>query len=77
MNNKLPLLNPRIIGEALEWTNKVIAMCGIMVLPMVGGLYLDRVLGTLCVFTFVGVIFGFSGGMYYLLKMMNSLGKKK
>lgn len=38
-----------------------------------GGYLLDRLFGTLPVFVLVGLVFGFAGAMYYLIRVLGRL----
>jgi len=68
-------MNPKIIAEALKWSNKIFTIAGMMILPIVGGMFLDGMLGSVCAFTIFGTIVGFVGGMYSLLGIANSFSK--
>ncbi len=39
------------------------------------GYFVDRLLGTLPLFLIVGVGIGFAGGLYYLYRALNTLGR--
>ena len=43
-----------------------------MTVPVLGGIWIDSLLGTKYVFAILGVIFGFVGGMYGLLDMVKT-----
>lgn len=53
---------------AMEWVSKITTVALEMVLPAVGGSYLDKRFGTQY-WTFLGVVFGFLVGMWHLLQM--------
>ena len=57
-------------AEAMKWVSVVSTVVGIMVVPALGGFWIDNLLGTRGVFTLLGVVFGFVGGMYGLLYMV-------
>jgi F0F1-type ATP synthase assembly protein I len=52
----------------MEWVTKITTVGLEMVLPAVGGAYLDKRLGT-TYWTLVGVVLGFTVGMWHLLQM--------
>jgi hypothetical protein len=56
---------------ATRWTCDVFVVCAMMALPPLGGSWTDGKLGTVCVFTLIGAVIGFVGGIYYLLKLVN------
>jgi ATP synthase protein I len=56
------------LALAMEWVSKITTVALEMVLPTVGGGYLDRRLGT-TYWTLIGVIVGFLVGMWHLLQM--------
>ncbi len=39
------------------------------------GYFVDRLLGTLPIFLIAGVVIGFAGGLYYLYRALNTLGR--
>ena len=45
---------------------------GIMTLPSLGGIWIDKLLGTKCLFVILGAVFGFVAGMYCLLDMVKA-----
>jgi len=53
---------------AMEWVSKITTVALEMVLPAVGGGYLDKRFGTQY-WTFIGVVVGFVVGMWHLLQM--------
>jgi F0F1-type ATP synthase assembly protein I len=58
------------IVEAMKWVSVVTSVVGVMIVPALGGIWIDSLLGTKCLFTILGVAFGFVGGMYSLLDMV-------
>jgi hypothetical protein len=56
------------MGAALEWVGRIVAIGLVMVLPIVGGNYLDKWLGT-SFWGIAGLIFGFVAGLSSLLVM--------
>lgn len=57
------------IAEAMKWVSVVTSVVGVMIAPVLGGIWIDNLLGTKCLFVILGVIVGFVGGMYCLLDM--------
>ena len=58
------------MAEATKWVSIVTSFVGVMIVPVLGGFWLDNQLGTTPAFTILGAIFGFVGGMYSLLGMV-------
>jgi F0F1-type ATP synthase assembly protein I len=58
------------LAEATKWVSVITSFVGVMIVPALGGIWLDNLLGTTSVFTILGAIFGFVGGMYCLLGMV-------
>ena len=58
------------MAEATKWVSVITSFVGVMIVPALGGIWLDNLLGTTSVFTILGAIFGFIGGMYCLLGMV-------
>jgi hypothetical protein len=72
----LPIENDKCgvsgMAEAVKWVSVVTSVVGIMTVPALGGFWIDNLLGTKGVFTILGVVFGFVGGMYGLLHMVKA-----
>ena len=83
MRQMLPTENDKYgvstIAEAMKWVSVVTSFVGVMIVPALGGIWLDNLLGTKSLFTILGAIFGFVGGMYCLLGMVkgNKAGPHK
>jgi len=60
------------MAEAMSWVSRITSVCGVFALPPLGGMWLDGALGTLPLFVIVGALVGFGGGMYSLIKMVES-----
>lgn len=58
---------------ALEWVSRVLAICVVMVLPGLGGGWLDRRYGT-GYWTLVGFAFGFFSGITALILLVQRDG---
>jgi F0F1-type ATP synthase assembly protein I len=54
---------------AMEWVSRITTISLGMVLPGVAGYWIDLKLGTKMVFLIVGIILGFVGGMWQLIKL--------
>ena len=59
-------------AEAMKWVSVVTSVVGVMTVPTLGGIWIDKLLGTKCLFAILGAIFGFVGGMYCLLGMVKA-----
>jgi F0F1-type ATP synthase assembly protein I len=59
-------------AEAMKSVSIVTSFVGVMTLPALGGIWLDNLLGTKCLFVILGAIIGFVGGMYSLLGMVKA-----
>lgn len=55
------------LAAAAEWTSKITTLAGQMVLPVLAGLWLDRVVGTVWIFLVLGAALGFTSGVYQLV----------
>lgn len=60
------------MAEATKWVSVVTSVVGVMTVPALGGIWIDNLLGTICLFTVSGAIVGFVGGMYSLLEMVKA-----
>jgi hypothetical protein len=56
------------LAEAMEWVSRITAVAFIMVLPGIGGQWLDRWLGTKFI-GLVGFVLGVTSGIAYLVAM--------
>jgi F0F1-type ATP synthase assembly protein I len=54
---------------AMQWVSRITAVAVEMVLPGAIGFWIDSKLGTKVLFLILGVILGFVGGMWQLIKM--------
>jgi hypothetical protein len=64
------------VAVAMRWVSEITSVVFVMTLPALGGIWADHAAGTQCVFTILGAICGFSGGMYALLSMVKANPKK-
>ncbi len=60
---------------AYQWASKITTVSLEMVVPGVVGLFVDRWLGTVVLFTLVGFGLGLSLGIVHLLRMTDSSGE--
>ncbi len=60
------------MAEAMKWVSVVTSFVGVLVVPAFGGIWIDHLLGTKCLFVILGVILGFTGGMCSLLDMVKA-----
>ena len=58
------------MAEAMKWVSVVTSVVGVMLVPALGGIWIDNLLGTKFLFMILGVIVGFAGGLYCLLEMV-------
>jgi F0F1-type ATP synthase assembly protein I len=58
---------------ALNWVSRVLAICVVMVLPGIGGGWLDRRFGT-GYWTVIGFVFGFASGFTALILLVKRDG---
>jgi F0F1-type ATP synthase assembly protein I len=76
MRQMLPTENDKYgvgsMAEAMKWVSVVTSVVGVMTVPPLGGIWIDNLLGTKCLFAILGAIFGFVGGMYCLLGMVKA-----
>ena len=66
MNGNRPSADP--LALAMEWVSKITTVALEMVLPAIGGGYLDQRLGTKY-WALAGLVLGFTVGMWHLLQM--------
>lgn len=64
-------------ARAYDQASQVFSACLIMVLPSLGGYFLDQRLDTKLVFTLSGLLFGFIMGFVQLVKLTNSKPESK
>jgi F0F1-type ATP synthase assembly protein I len=62
---------------AMDWTSRITAISMEMVLPTLGGLWLDHRLGTQPLFLVVGAMIGFSIAMSSLVRLGKQGPKQK
>lgn len=60
------------LAEATKWVSVVSSVVGVMTVPALGGIWLDNLLGTKCLFVILGALVGLVGGMYCLLEMLKA-----
>ena len=63
-------------AKALSWVSNITAISVMMVLPALGGYYLDQYFGTVALFMFLGMIFGLAAGFFQLMKLVNYRNEK-
>jgi F0F1-type ATP synthase assembly protein I len=59
--------SPLALG--IEWSSRITTVALEMVLPALGGYWLDRRLGVLPLFLAIGAVLGFVAGFWSLLRM--------
>lgn len=65
------------LAAAMKWVSVISSAVGVMTLPILGGIWIDYLLGTTLLFMIVGVIVGFAGGLYCLLEMVKVHAKPR
>jgi ATP synthase protein I len=55
--------------KAMQWVSRITSISMEMVLPGVLGYFVDQWLGTKLVFLILGLILGFVGGIWQLIKL--------
>jgi len=60
------------VAEGTKWVSVVTSFVGVMTIPALGGIWIDSLLRTKCLFLILGMILGFVGGMYCLLGMVKA-----
>jgi F0F1-type ATP synthase assembly protein I len=64
------------LARAMELGTLTTTIALEMVLPGAAGYWLDQRLGTTAVFTIVGAVLGFSGGLWHLIRLVGELSRK-
>jgi hypothetical protein len=59
-------------AKAYQWSSRILVVSLEMVLPGVAGLWIDRRLGTVMLFTLVGLAVGCTGGIWHLMQMLSA-----
>ncbi len=62
---------------AYQWASRIISVSLEMVVPGLGGYWIDQRFGTVAVFTIIGFIGGMCLGMWHLLKIAKSPAKRQ
>ena len=65
------------LASAAEWVSKITTVALLMVLPGLGGYWLDQQFGTRILFTCLGFVFGLSAGIWHLLNITRSDGNQR
>lgn len=58
------------MAQAIDKATEVFSACLMMVLPGIGGHFLDKYCNTFMVFTLAGVVFGLFAGFVQILKIV-------
>lgn len=64
-------------AAAYQWAYRIMTVSLEMVLPGVGGYWVDSRLGTRPLFTLLGFGLGMASGFWHLLRMTNVVGEKR
>ena len=57
-------------AKAMAWVSKITTISVMLVLPALGGYYLDQYLGTVALFLFLGMLVGMLASGWHLYKMV-------
>lgn len=57
------------LAAAMAWVSRITTIALLMVVPGLGGLWLDRWLGTKVVFTLAGFVLGLAAGLWQLVNL--------
>ena len=66
---------PDPMAQAMEWVSRILAMCVVMILPGIGGHWLDKRLGT-SFLALLGFMVGMVIGFTYLLVLTKAMSSK-
>ena len=61
------------MAKAMDIVSRVTAMSISMVLPALGGYFLDQWLGTVVLFVILGTVFGLAAGFWQLFQLVRAL----
>lgn len=64
-----------VMARAYSWAGRIITVAMEMVVPGVVGVWIDKQLGTIALFTVIGFGGGLVLGMWHLLKMTSRKGE--
>jgi F0F1-type ATP synthase assembly protein I len=57
------------VARAYDWASRIILVALEMVLPGLGGYWIDNRLGTVCLFLVIGLTAGSIGGVWHLVRL--------
>ena len=63
-------------AKAMDWVSRITTISVMMVLPALGGYYLDQQFGTVAVFLFLGMILGIAAAGWQLYKLVQHREKQ-
>ena len=58
------------MAEAMKWVSVITTVVGVMIVPVLGGMWIDNLVGTKYLFVIVGAAVGGIGGICSLLNML-------
>jgi F0F1-type ATP synthase assembly protein I len=58
------------MAKAMDWVTRITTISVMMVLPALGGYYLDQRFGTVAVFLFLGMLLGIAAAAWQLYKLV-------
>lgn len=71
-----PASDPSAMATAFQWASRIVTVSLEMVLPGLAGVFVDRYLGTLVVFTLLGFALGFAAAGWHLAAMIRAPGSR-
>ena len=63
-------------AKAMDWVSKITTISVMMVLPALGGYYLDQRFGTVAIFLFLGMLLGIAAATWQLYKLVQYRNKQ-
>jgi F0F1-type ATP synthase assembly protein I len=63
-------------AKALDVAYQLIGMAFVVGLPAIGGLFLDRVLGTVLLFAVIGLLLGLAAAVYQFVRLIQKLERQ-
>lgn len=65
------------MARAYQWATRIMVVAAEMVLPGLGGYWLDKQIGTVILFTLVGFGFGTTAAVVHLIQMTRADANRK
>ena len=71
----LPTDDRSLNAKAMSKVSEILACCLMMVIPALIGIWLDRTFSTMILFTLVGLVFGVTGAVLQLKRLISNPDK--